>query len=77
MSEQAGEGPGRVLVRRDGAVAVVTLDRPAKLNALSTHLETELLRAVEGEAVRTSWAVVVTGGDRCSRRARTSRSWHR
>ena len=63
MSRPA-RGPGRVLVRREGAVAVVTLDRPAKLNALSTHVETELLRAVEGDAVRTSSAVVVTGGDR-------------
>ncbi len=52
--EAAGEnaGAGQVLVRRVGAVAVVTLERPATLNALSTHLETELLRAVEGEAVR-------------------------
>lgn len=52
--DAAGEnaGAGQVLVRRVGAVAVVTLERPATLNALSTHLETELLRAVEGEAVR-------------------------
>ena len=64
MSDAAAGDPGRVLVRREGGVAVLTLDRPAKLNALSTHLETELLRAVEGEHVRTSSAVVVTGGGR-------------
>ena len=73
VSEQAGEGPGRVLVRREGAVAVVTLDRPAKLNALSTHVETELLRAVESDAVRTSSRRRRhRRGPRSSRRARTS-----
>ena len=51
----------------------MTLERPAKLNALSTHLETELLRAVEGEGAH-QLAVVVTGGDRCSPPARTSRA---
>lgn len=55
---------GDVAVARHGDVAVLTLRREAKLNALSTHLETRLLDAVRGETVKTSRAVVVTGGDK-------------
>ncbi|HSV39931.1 MAG TPA: enoyl-CoA hydratase/isomerase family protein [Nocardioidaceae bacterium] len=54
---------GRVVVRREGPVAIITLDRPAKLNALSTHIETSLLDAVRSPDVTTSSAVVITGGD--------------
>jgi enoyl-CoA hydratase/carnithine racemase len=56
------DGPGTVTVVRDGAVAVVTLCRPAKLNALSAHMETALLEAMESAEVRDSAAVVLTGG---------------
>ncbi len=51
-----------LLVRRDGAVATVTLDRPEKRNALSLELMEELIDALEAigadPAVR---AVVVEG----------------
>ncbi|MGW0995949.1 enoyl-CoA hydratase/isomerase family protein [Streptomyces sp. NPDC002520] len=55
---------GTVEIRRSGGTAVLTLRREAKLNALSTHLERELLRALDDKAVTTSRAVVVTGGSR-------------
>lgn len=54
---------GSVEVRRAGDVAVVTLSRERKLNALSAHMETELLHALRSPAVESSRAVVVTGGD--------------
>jgi len=54
--------PGEVAVRRDGPVAVLTLVRPEKLNALSSHLEESLLASLSSEEVRTAGAVVVTGG---------------
>lgn len=57
------ENTGTVEVRRDGDVAVVTLRRERKLNALSTHMESELQRILRGPEVRSSRAVVVTGGD--------------
>lgn len=55
-----------VTVERDGAVAVVTLNRPEAMNALSAALRTELAAAMEDvdrdDAIR---AVVLTGaGDR-------------
>jgi enoyl-CoA hydratase/carnithine racemase len=55
---------GDVEVARHGDVAVLTLRREAKLNALSTHLESRLLDAVRGDAVKGSRAVVITGGDK-------------
>ncbi|MFF2502621.1 enoyl-CoA hydratase/isomerase family protein [Streptomyces sp. NPDC058067] len=55
---------GTVEIRRSGSTAVLTLRREAKLNALSTHLERALLRALDDKAVTTSRAVVLTGGDR-------------
>ncbi|WP_028925496.1 enoyl-CoA hydratase/isomerase family protein [Pseudonocardia acaciae] len=51
-----------VEVAADGEVAVVTLRRERKLNALSTGLEHELLAALGSARVTTSRAVVVTGG---------------
>ena len=56
-------GAGTVEVRRDHDVAVITLRREHKCNALSTHMETALLRALRSSAVESSRAVVVTGGD--------------
>ena len=64
MSAQSAAGAGRVDVRREGPIAVITLDRPAKLNALSTHIEIELQGAVRSDEVTSSSAVVITGGDR-------------
>lgn len=55
---------GDVEVVRHGDIAVLTLRREAKLNALSTHLESLLLNAVRSDAVKGSRAVVITGGDK-------------
>ena len=59
----SAENAGTVAVRRDDEVAVVTLQREHKCNALSTHMESELLRALRSPQVQSSRAVVVTGGD--------------
>ncbi|MFL5920599.1 MAG: enoyl-CoA hydratase-related protein [Gaiellaceae bacterium] len=54
-----------VLVERDGAIAVVLLNRPQQLNALSDALMDELVRSLEGldrdEAIR---AIVLGGNER-------------
>jgi enoyl-CoA hydratase len=49
-----------------GRIATVTLDRPERLNALSTGLQADLVRAFDGfDADPGVWAVVLTGaGDR-------------
>ncbi len=43
----AEAGSGRVLVSREGAVAVVTLNEPARRNALTLELRGELLEALD------------------------------
>src|SRR3990170_1025377 len=53
-----------VHVRREGAVAVVTLNRPEKLNALSTSVEEGLAAALTSAEVRSSAAVVLAGEGR-------------
>ncbi|KUM24283.1 crotonase [Mesorhizobium loti] len=57
------QGPGTVEVIRDGDVAVIYLRRNWKRNALSIHMETELARVLRSDAVKTSLAVVITGGE--------------
>jgi enoyl-CoA hydratase/carnithine racemase len=57
------ETKGSVEVRREGNVAVVTLRRERKRNALSTHMEAELLRALHAPELTSSRVVVITGGD--------------
>ncbi len=58
---------GTVHVERLGAVAVITLDRPARKNALDQHMWSELGRAVDDlaahtpRAPRAPRAIVVTG----------------
>jgi enoyl-CoA hydratase/carnithine racemase len=52
---------GLIDVRREGDVAVLTLQREEKLNALSSELEGELLAALETGDVRASHCIVVTG----------------
>ena len=56
--------PELVTARREGALCVLTLDRPEKLNALSTALERELLGLLASEEVRASRCVVLTGAGR-------------
>jgi enoyl-CoA hydratase/carnithine racemase len=51
-------------VERDGAVALITLDRDEKLNAISTAIERELSEALASDTVRTSRAVVIGGAGR-------------
>jgi enoyl-CoA hydratase/carnithine racemase len=51
-----------VTVRRDEAVAVLTLNRPSKLNAISSAMEEALQKALADSDVTSSRCVVVTGG---------------
>jgi enoyl-CoA hydratase/carnithine racemase len=51
-------------VRRVDRIAVVTLEREEKLNALSTDLEGKLLGALEAPDVRESACVILTGSGR-------------
>ncbi len=53
-----------VLVEEHGPVALLRLNRPEKLNALSTALERELDAAVADERVRAAGAVVIAGSGR-------------
>ncbi|MFN3006101.1 enoyl-CoA hydratase/isomerase family protein [Mycolicibacterium wolinskyi] len=59
----SAENTGTVDVHREDTVAVVTLRRERKRNALSTHMESELLRALRSPEVESSRAIVITGGD--------------
>ena len=58
------DGDELVTLRRDGAVAVVTLNRPTKLNAISSALEAALGAALSHPDLTSSGAVVLTGGPR-------------
>ena len=51
-------------VDREGDVAVLTLQRPEKLNALSTAVERDLAAALESESVKGSCALVLAGAGR-------------
>ena len=51
-------------VARDGEVAVIRLNRPEKLNAISTEVERALHKALVSDDLRTSGAVIVTGEGR-------------
>ena len=57
--------PQNILVKIEGAIGVITLNRPKALNALNSELLEELAAALEGfdanDAVR---VIVVTGSDR-------------
>lgn len=50
-----------VQLQDHGPVMVLQLNRPTKLNALSTQLEQELLGAVRSDAVADAAAIVITG----------------
>jgi enoyl-CoA hydratase/carnithine racemase len=55
---------GLVDVGQHGSVCVITLDRPEKLNALSTSLEQELKAALGSPEATAARAVVVAGAGR-------------
>jgi len=57
----AGE-PAPLLERREGAVAVLTLNRPTRLNALTVHSYREIKRALSLAATDDGVAVVVLEG---------------
>lgn len=53
-----------VLVREEGRVVVVTLNRPDKLNALSAAVENRLMDIVTSDQVRQAGALVFAGNGR-------------
>jgi enoyl-CoA hydratase/carnithine racemase len=53
-----------VEIAREGEVAVLRLNRPEKLNAISSEVERALHAALESDDVRTSSALVVAGNGR-------------
>jgi enoyl-CoA hydratase/carnithine racemase len=53
-----------VELARDGEVAILRLNRPEKLNAISTEVEGALHEALASDDVRTSGALIVTGEGR-------------
>lgn len=64
MNTPPADQNGRVDVRREDEIAVVTLNREDKLNALSTRMEGLILEALHSSEVQSSTGVVVTGGDK-------------
>jgi enoyl-CoA hydratase/carnithine racemase len=54
--------PDLVAVRTDGPACVVTLTRPAKLNAISNAMERELCDVLASDQLRAAPVVVFTGG---------------
>jgi len=62
MSEQSEP---LLLIERDGPVAIMTMNRPKQLNALSIALRTEMVRAIRELSKATDVrAVIVTGAGR-------------
>ena len=53
-----------VTARREGPLCVLTIDRPDKLNALSTAVERALLESLGSEEVQDSRCVVLAGAGR-------------
>jgi enoyl-CoA hydratase/carnithine racemase len=53
-----------VTARREGDVAILTLNRPEKLNALSGALEQDLALALDEDGTRSSRAIVLEGAGR-------------
>ncbi|MGH3168087.1 MAG: enoyl-CoA hydratase/isomerase family protein [Trebonia sp.] len=65
MTAESGVEPGQVRLAIDGHVAIVTLDRPAKLNALTGGMTAQLAAHVAAvNADDTVRAVVLTGTGR-------------
>ena len=53
-----------VEVARDGEVAVLRLNRPEKLNAISTEVERALHKALVSDDIRASGAVIAAAWPR-------------
>ena len=64
-----------VLTERDGPVAVVTLNRPDALNALSDELMEQLVSALLANATNNEWSV--SNGGSPARNCTSSRSSRR
>ena len=65
MTEGAGPPPeGEVTVSREGHVCLIRLRRDHKLNALSSHMEASLERALAGPEAADARCIVVAGGER-------------
>jgi enoyl-CoA hydratase/carnithine racemase len=64
VTQSRGPADGQAVASRRGELCVVELRREHKLNALSSHMETELDRALASDEARGSRCVVVTGGER-------------
>jgi 2-(1,2-epoxy-1,2-dihydrophenyl)acetyl-CoA isomerase len=56
--------PDTVVYRADEAVAAITLDRPASLNALTVEMKDDLLAALRRAAAEPVRAVIITGNGR-------------
>jgi enoyl-CoA hydratase/carnithine racemase len=56
--------PELVTVHREGPLCILTIDRPDKLNALSTAVERELLESLGSDEVRGSRCVILGGAGR-------------
>ena len=63
--DTAGASAGGVLIERDGPVAILTLNRPKQLNALSVALRRDIVKAIrELSAATDVRAIVFTGNGR-------------
>ena len=64
MTDSPTGGEPLVIVQDHGAVVVLQLNRPAKMNALSTRLEQAVLDALHTSAARSAGAIVFAGSER-------------
>ena len=55
------ESAGTIEISRTGEIALIRINRERKLNALSSHIEAELMRAFLTDEVTSSRVVVITG----------------
>ena len=60
---QGREGPGRVSSEREGSLALLTLQRPDKLNAITPAMTAALHRALDAAEADTEVRAIVVVGD--------------